>query len=647
MGAKPCHHNSLRRCLAARTRRVALRATAAAAAPIVNTDVCGPECAPLQPACHTAARSCCRSRADALPSLPRCPPQLTLEKGYCNPFVKYSPSLVAATALAGPLETLRTFARGAEVLSRLGVYAAGLAADRVRGLGDSNVPARAAQVRDMLCALGPTYIKAGQVLASRPDIVRADYMEELATLQDDVPAFATARAYAIIEAELGGKKLEDVFEAITPTPIAAASLGQVYKARLRAAYGGGDVTVKVQRPNIEPVIYRDLWLLRQAAFLVNAIAVRRLGCNAPTIIDEFGEKLLEELDYKQEARNMADFGANFAGDGSVKIPRAFPALSSGRVLTMEWIDGIRCTDPAGIAAAGINVPDFIRVGVVSGLRQLLEHGLFHGDPHPGNVFALRDGRIAYVDFGNVAQLGQRNKEVLVDAVVHAVNEDYEAMAGDFIQLGFLSPGTDLAPIVPALENIWSDARTRSLANFNFRSVTSAFNALVYQYPIRIPERFSLVIRSLLTQEGICMTLSPEFRFLEVAYPYVAKRLLTSTDTSLRDRLMQVLFKGGAFQLSRLENLVTLAGGASGGLDLSDTVAEGARVFLGDDELRAKLLAALTADDKLATDDVLRLAAALQRTGGVQPERVLTRLLSDVPNAARSAALAWSQRVLAA
>ena len=515
----------------------------------------------------------------------------------------------------------------------------------MRGLGDSNVPARAAQVRDLLCVLGPTYIKAGQVLSSRPDIVRADYMEELATLQDDVPAFPSAQAYDIIERELGGRMLEEVFESITAMPVAAASLGQVYKARLVPSLGGTEVAVKVQRPGIEPVVYRDLWLLRQLSFLVNAVAIQRLGCNATLIIDEFGEKLLEELDYKLEARNMADFGVNFRDDAKVKIPVPYPALSSARVLTMEWIDGVRCTDPQGIKAAGIDVDEFIRVGVESGLRQLLQYGLFHGDPHPGNIFALRDGRIAYVDFGNVAQLSQRNKEVLIDAVVHAVNEDYEAMAGDFIQLGFLAPGTDLAPIVPALENIWSDARTRSLSNFNFRSVTSSFNALVYQYPIRIPERFSLVIRSLLTQEGICMTLSPEFRFLEVAYPYVAKRLLTDTDTGLRDRLVQVLFRGGAFQLKRLENLVTLAASASGELDLSDTMADSASVFLLDAELRTKLLAALTANDRLATEEVASLIATLQRMGGMQPERVAARLLGLAPNAARNAMLSWSQRVL--
>ena len=220
----------------------------------------------------------------------------------------------------------------------------------------------------------------------------------------------------------------------------------------------------------------------------------------------------------------------------------------------------------------------------------------------GNIFALKDGRIAYVDFGNVAQLSQTNKEVLIDAVVHAVNEDYDAMAGDFIRLGFLAPGTDVRPIVPALESIWQDARTSSLSSFNFRTVTAAFNELVYQYPIRIPERFSLVIRSLLTQEGICMTLKPEFRFLEVglflfilvraigmtvycnyclqvAYPYIAKRLLTDRDARLRERLIQVLFKQGKFQWERLENLVELAQEGAGELDLTDTVSDGAQVSL--------------------------------------------------------------------
>lgn len=169
--------------------------------------------------------------------------------------------------------------------------------------------------------------------------------------------------------------------------------------------------------------------------------------------------------------------------------------------------------------------------------------------------------------------------------------------------GFLAPGTDLTPIVPALRDIWSDARSRSMAKFNFRTVTDSFNKLVYQYPIRIPERFSLVIRSLLTQEGICMSLSPDFRFLEVAYPYVAKRLLTDTDTGLRDRLLQVLFFSGSFQWRRLENLIELATQTGEGLDMTETVVDGAKVLALDDALRNKILVAVTQDNRLHVDEV--------------------------------------------
>jgi predicted unusual protein kinase regulating ubiquinone biosynthesis (AarF/ABC1/UbiB family) len=176
----------------------------------------------------------------------------------------------------------------------------------------------------------------------------------------------------------------------------------------------------VQRPGIEPIIYRDLVLFRILGGFVNGVARKRLGCNAELIVDEFGEKLLEELDYVQEGRNLVDFYENFKDDPIVKIPKFYPEYSGKKVLVMEWIDGVRCTNPKEICET-LDVDEFIRVGVVSGLRQLLEFGLFHGDPHPGNIFAMRDGRIAYVDFGNVAQLTQRNKEVLIDAVVHAVN----------------------------------------------------------------------------------------------------------------------------------------------------------------------------------------------------------------------------------
>ena len=404
---------------------------------------------------------------------------LQAEMEVCNITSRYSPEYVRKKVLQNPLDMFAVGCRVVNISTRIGLLFSNLWVDTVLGRGDMPdiVKCRAAQLRETLTALGPSFIKAGQVLANRPDIMRSDYMSELTILQDDVPPFSDEEAFATIRAQLN-RPIDEVFSSISDRPIAAASLGQVYRAVLRET--GQEVAVKVQRPNVEPIILKDLYVFRVLASLFTGFAQKRLGCSPELIVDEFGEKLLEELDYTQEARNIQDFYENFKGDKSVKIPWVRQDLCGPKVLVMEWIDGVRCTDPNGIRASGLDVNEFIRCGVVSGLRQLLEFGLFHGDPHPGNIFALRDGRIAYVDFGNVAQLSQKNKQVLIDAVVHAVNEDYKGMASDFIKLGFLSPGTDVSPIIPALEKIWSASKGQRMSDFNFRSVTSKFNELVYQ-----------------------------------------------------------------------------------------------------------------------------------------------------------------------
>ncbi|GJN28076.1 hypothetical protein PR202_gb16158 [Eleusine coracana subsp. coracana] len=476
------------------------------------------------------------------------------------------------------------------------------------GRDEEIVPFRARQLRNLLCDLGPSFIKAGQVLANRPDIIREDYMNELCILQDDVPPFPNQVAFEIIEEELG-QPMEKLFSRISSETIAAASLGQVYRATLRET--GEDVAIK-------------------------------------------------------ETRNIEDFLENFKNDPTVKIPRVYKQLSGSRVLVMEWIDGIRCTDPQAIKEAGIDLDGFLTVGVSAALRQLLEFGLFHGDPHPGNIFAMRDGRIAYVDFGNVAVLSQQNKQILIDAVVHAVNEDYAEMANDFTRLGFLASGTDVSPIIPALEAIWQNSAGKGLADFNFRSVTGKFNQLVYNYPIRIPERFSLVIRSLLTQEGICFTLKPDFKFLEVAYPYVAKRLLTDPNPALRDRLIQVLFKDGAFQWKRLENLIVLAKEnvtkmssnpalkknssqtvgsrqTESKLDLTETIKDGARMFLIDAGIRRQLILAFTEDSKLHVEELLDVYRLVEDQ--IDMPSIAREVVQDLPSVARDFMLAWSDSVL--
>lgn len=590
--------------------------------------------------------------------------QLDIERGVCVPFRKYTPDTVRNKVLESRGAILSLIGRGIEIVWSLGLYWSTLMYDFLVGRDEEVVPYRARQLRNLLCYLGPSFIKAGQVLANRPDIIREDYMNELCILQDDVPPFPNQVAFAIIEEELG-QPLEAVFSKISSQTIAAASLGQVYRATLRAS--GEDVAIKVLRPQIEPIIYRDLFLFRMLASFLNGISLQKLGCNAELIVDEFGEKLLEELDYTLEARNIEDFLENFKDDPTVKIPRVYKQLSGSRVLVMEWIDGIRCTDPQAIKEEGIDIDGFLTVGVSAALRQLLEFGLFHGDPHPGNIFAMRDGRIAYVDFGNVAELSQQNKQILIDAVVHAVNEDYVEMANDFTRLGFLAKGTDVSPIVPALEAIWQNSLGKGLADFNFRSVTGKFNQLVYNYPIRIPERFSLVIRSLLTQEGICFTLQPDFKFLEVAYPYVAKRLLTDPNPALRERLIQVLFKDGVFQWKRLENLIILAKEnvammssnpavnvdnmqnsrkerrVERKLDLRDTIKDGARLILIDEGIRRQLLLALTEDSKLHIQELVDVYRLVE--GDIDIRSVALDVLQDLPAVARDFILSWSDSVL--
>ncbi|KAK8454608.1 hypothetical protein SEVIR_4G005601v4 [Setaria viridis] len=589
--------------------------------------------------------------------------QLDIERGVCIPFRKYTPEMVRKKVMDSRGSILSLASRGVEIIWKLGFYWSSLVYDFLVGRDEEIVPYRARQLRNLLCDLGPSFIKAGQVLANRPDIIREDYMNELCILQDDVPPVPNQVAFAIIEEELG-QPLERLFSKISSGTIAAASLGQVYRATLRET--GEDVAIKVQRPGIEPIIYRDLFLFRTLASFLNGISLQKLGCNAELIVDEFGEKLLEELDYTLEATNIEDFLENFKDDPTVKIPRVYKQLSGSRVLVMEWIDGIRCTDPQAIKEAGIDVEGFLTVGVSAALRQLLEFGLFHGDPHPGNIFAMRDGRIAYVDFGNVAVLSQQNKQILIDAVVHAVNEDYAEMANDFTRLGFLASGTDVAPIIPALEAIWQNSAGKGLADFNFRSVTGKFNQLVYNYPIRIPERFSLVIRSLLTQEGICFTLKPDFKFLEVAYPYVAKRLLTDPNPALRERLIQVLFKDGAFQWKRLENLIVLAKEnvskmssnpalkknssqamrsrqLESKLDLSETIKDGARMFLIDAGIRRQLILAFTEDSKLHVEELVDVYRLVEDQ--IDMPSLAREVLQDLPSVARDFMLSWSDSIL--
>ncbi len=495
------------------------------------------------------------------------------------------------------------WARAIKIVWFFAVFILSLKWDEWRNQEEQNKLKRAIQLRQLLTRLGPTFIKVGQALSTRPDLIRKDYLDELVKLQDQLPPFDNVLAYKIIETELE-RSIDEIFSELSPSPVAAASLGQVYRGRLLT---GEEVAVKVQRPNLRPTLTLDLYLLRWAAGWLGPWLPLNLGHDLTMIVDEFGTKLFEEIDYINEARNAEKFANDFRDDLQVKVPGIYWRYTNTHVLTLEWINGFKLTQTNTIREAGLDPERIIQIGVTAGLQQLLEHGFFHADPHPGNLFAMPDGRMAYIDFGMMDQLHETTKETLVDALVHVVNKEYDELAKDFVNLGFLTPDTDIRPIIPALELVLENAIGKNVGEFNLKTITDHFSELMYEYPFRIPAQFALIIRSVVTQEGIALSLNPKFKLVEVAYPYVARRLLTGESPELRRRLLNVLFKDGKFQWHRLENLIAIARTDSN-FDVLPTAQLGLQYLLSDEGkfLQRQLVLALTEDDRLHTEEVQRL-----------------------------------------
>ncbi|MHA3961869.1 ABC1 kinase family protein [Synechococcus sp. LTW-G] len=483
-----------------------------------------------------------------------------------------------------------------------------------------------------LTGLGPCFIKVGQALSTRPDLVRRDWLDQLTQLQDNLPAFPHAIALETIESDLGAP-VQQLFEEFPDYPVAAASLGQVYRAK---PVGGNWVAVKVQRPNLERQLRRDLVLIRLLGVMVAPLLPLNLGFGLGEIIDEFGRSLFEEIDYRKEADNAERFARMFEGNAAVIVPRVDRSLSGQRVLTTTWINGTKLQQRQELEAQHLDPASLIRTGVISGLQQLLEFGYFHADPHPGNLFALPGktgalGHVAYVDFGMMDSISNSDRLTLTGAVVHLINRDFEGLAQDFVDLGFLNAKTDLTPIIPALEEVLGGALGENVGSFNFKAITDRFSELMYAYPFRVPARFALIIRAVVSQEGLAMRLDPSFRIINVAYPYVARRLLAGDTAEMREKLMEVLFdRDGRLQLERLENLLQVVendDGGGGATDLLPVAGAGLKLLVGEEgkSLRQRLLLTLVRDNRLNTDDLRGLMQLLGRT--FSPRRVAGRLLT--------------------
>ncbi|MEI1377869.1 AarF/ABC1/UbiB kinase family protein [Nostoc sp. UHCC 0926] len=464
-----------------------------------------------------------------------------------QPETLYDPLGIAAHYQNKPLQVVR---RIFAVLGPTLSFAFGLWSDSKRGIVVKNDRRRATQLRVLLTQLGPAYIKIGQALSTRPDLVPPVFLEELTKLQDQLPPFPNEIAYQFIKEELGAPP-EEVYAELSAQPIAAASLGQVYKGKLKT---GEEVAVKVQRPDLRERITIDLYILRNLAAWAQK-KIKRVRSDLVGILDELGDRIFEEMDYIHEGENAERFFELYGHIKDVYVPQIYWEYTNRRVLTMEWINGTKLTQTEEISAQGIDARYLIEVGVQCSLRQLLEHGFFHADPHPGNLLATTDGKLAYLDFGMMSEIKPPQRYGLIEAIVHVVNRDFEGLAKDYVKLDFLSPETDLTPIIPAFARVFADAQGASVAELNIKSITDELSALMYEYPFRVPPYYALIIRSLVTLEGIAIFIDPNFKVLSEAYPYVSKRLLTDPAPQLRTSLQDLLFKDGRFRWNRLENLL--------------------------------------------------------------------------------------------
>ncbi|GBF81538.1 ABC1 kinase family protein [Aphanothece sacrum] len=453
--------------------------------------------------------------------------------------------------------TLEVLRRLINVIILFIQFFVGLWWDKTRGKNPTQEKKRAIQLREMLTKLGPTYIKVGQALSTRPDLVPPLYLQELTTLQDQLPSFPNEIAYRFIEEELGARP-EFIYSEFSSKPIAAASLGQVYKAKLKT---GEKVAVKVQRPDLIRRITLDIYIMRNLASWAQK-TFKQIRSDLVAITDELAGRIFEEINYVQEGKNAEKFAELYGHLPEIYVPRIYWEYTGRRVLTMEWIEGTKLTNIQEIQAQGIDATHLVEVGVNCSLRQLLEHGFFHADPHPGNLLAMRDGRLAYLDFGMMSNIQPYQRYGLIEAVVHLVNRDFESLAYDYIKLEFLTPETDLSPIIPALTKVFGNALGASVAELNFKSITDQMSEMMYEFPFRVPAYYALIIRSMVTLEGIAIGIDPNFKVLSKAYPYVAKRLLTDTSPELRESLRDLLFKDGSFRWNRLENLLRNAKNSS-------------------------------------------------------------------------------------
>lgn len=386
---------------------------------------------------------------------------------------------------------------------------------------EANQERQAVWLKDKLIELGPTFIKIGQSMGTRADLLPLPFVKALGELQDQVPPFPNEIAFARIEKELE-RKINDVYSEFELEPVAAASLGQVYRARL---HSGEEVAVKVQRPNLEATIKGDLQILNKVANFAERFPQLNENADWSGMLREFNQTIHEEMDYAAEGHNAERFRENFKNWSNVHVPKIYWNATTRKVLTMEYIHGTKVTDLEQQERLGISPAKVNRLLIKTYLKQLLEDGFFHADPHPGNLLVMPDGRLAFFDFGMVGRISPELQAKMIDAFFHVVGKDPAGIAQDLIDLDFLKPGTNTKVVRPVVEKMFEFHLNLKLKDVNFKELTYDLADVMYDYPFRLPSNFTYIMRALMTLEGIGIITDPEFNFFETAKPYAKEFML--------------------------------------------------------------------------------------------------------------------------
>ena len=377
---------------------------------------------------------------------------------------------------------------------------------------------REARLRKALEELGPTFVKAGQILSTRPDLISPELIREFEKLQDDVPPVSFDSVRKTIETELDSP-IEQIFKYFDKSPLAAASIGQVHHAQLP---DGQDVVVKVQRPGILKTIQIDLKIIRHLATLAEKHTVEWELQQPTRIVDEFARMIEKELDYTLEAAHMERFASQFADEETIHVPAVFHKFSSQRILTMEYVEGIKASEISLLEQSGLDPALLAFRGADLMMKQIFIHGFIHADPHPGNVLFLEDNVICYLDFGMMSRVSRKQMESLVDAATYAVKNDEIRLTDTLLKI----VDYDREPAREDLENSISELLDRylfrELEDLDLSQILTNVMKIVTRHRLRIPPDFYIMMKAIAASQALGRKLDPGFKYAEVMTPFLSR-----------------------------------------------------------------------------------------------------------------------------